>query len=71
MEFLVSPNSEILRLFFRICPPNVLKGLTQTSTRKLKVKIQFCVDSENFMKKIETLLSSIILNEVNCLNIAI
>ena len=38
------------------------KGLTQNSTPKLKVEIQFYVDSENFMKKY--------LDEVNCLNIA-
>ena len=57
--------------FFRIWPPNFFKGLTQNSIRKLKVEIQFYVDPENFMKKnIETLSSSIIFNEVNCLNIA-
>ena len=34
-------------------------------------KIQFYVDSENFIKNIEALLSSIyILNDINCLNIA-
>ena len=49
---------------------NFFKGLTQNSTLKLKVEIQFYVDSENFMKNIETLLSFIIFNEVNCLNIA-
>ena len=36
---------------FRIWPPNFLKGLTQNSTLKLKVDIQFYVHSENFMKK--------------------
>ena len=36
---------------FRIWPPNFFKGLTQNSTLKLKVEIQFYVDSENFMKK--------------------
>ena len=36
---------------FRIWPPNFFKGLTQNSSRKLKVEIQFYVDSENFMKK--------------------
>ena len=35
----------------------------------IKAEIIFYVDSENFMKNIETLLSSIIFNEVNCLNV--
>ena len=44
---------------------------TQKSTPKLKVETQFYVDSENFIKNIEALLSSIyILNDINCLNIA-
>ena len=30
------------------------KGLTQNYTPKLKVEIQFNVDSKNFMKNIET-----------------
>ena len=30
---------------------NFFKGLTQNSTRKLKVEIQFYVDSENFMNR--------------------
>ena len=53
----------VCRAFFRIWPPNFFKGLTQNSTLKLKVEIQFYVDSENFTKNIETLLSSIICNE--------
>ena len=57
-------------LYAHIWPPIFFKGLIQNSTPKLKVEIQFCVDSENFLKNIETLLSSIIFNEVNCLNIA-
>ena len=36
---------------FRIWPLIVFKGLTQNSTRKLEVEIQFYVDSENFLKK--------------------
>ena len=47
--------------FFRIWPPIFFKGLPE---------IQFYVDFENFMKNIESLLSSIILNVINCLNIA-
>ena len=31
---------------------NFFKGLTKNSTTKLKVEIQFYVDSENFMKNI-------------------
>ena len=38
-------------LNFRIWPPNFVKSLTKNSTPKLKVEIQFYVDSENFMKK--------------------
>ena len=56
--------------YFRIWPPIFFKDLIQNSTPKLKVEIQFYVDSENFIKNIETLLSSIIFNKVNCLNIA-
>ena len=36
---------------FRIWPPILFKGLTQIFIPKLKVEIQFYVDSENFMKK--------------------
>ena len=31
--------------------PKKFKGLTQNSTPKMKVEIQFYVDSENFIKK--------------------
>ena len=55
---------------FQNLAAKILKGLTQNSTQKLKVEIKLCVDSENFMKNIKTLLSSIILNECNCLNIS-
>ena len=58
------------RAFFRIWPPYCFEGLTQNSVPKLEVKIQFYVDSENFMKNIETLLSFIVLDEINCMNIA-
>ena len=34
-----------------IWPPNFFRSLTQNSVPKLKVKIRFYVDSENFMKK--------------------
>ena len=50
------PNSEIWRAIFRIWPPKFFKGLTQNSTTKLKVEIQFYVYSENFMKKYRNLI---------------
>ena len=44
---------EVLRMVkpkkFGIWPPNFFKGLTQNSVTKLKVEMQFYVDSENFM----------------------
>ena len=44
---------EVLRMVkpkkFGIWPPNFFKGLTQNSVPKLKVEMQFYVDSENFM----------------------
>ena len=52
------PNSEKRPASFRIWPP------------KHKVEIKFYVDSENFIKSIETLLISIVLNEINCADIA-
>ena len=63
-------NSEKCPANFRIWRQIFFKGLIQNSIPKLKVEIQFYVDSENFMKNIEILLSSIIFNEVNCLEIA-
>ena len=45
---------EIWRLnsgIFENLAANFFQGLTQNSIRKLKVDIQFYVDSENFMKK--------------------
>ena len=44
-------NSEIFQAFFQNLATKNFKGLTQTSTTKLKVEIQFYIDSENFMKK--------------------
>ena len=53
-----------------IWPPNIFKGLTQNSVPKLKVEMRFYVDSENFIKNIETLLSFIVLSEISFTNIA-
>ena len=52
----------------KICRELSEFGLTQNYTPELKVEIRFYVDSENFMKNIETLLSYIVLNEINCVN---
>ena len=62
------PNSEICRAFFRIWPPNFLKGLTQNSIPKFRSKL----NSTLILKNIGTLglLSSIVMNEINCVNIA-
>ena len=40
-----------LTLYGRYFAANFFKGLTQNSTPKFKVEIQFYVDSKNFMKK--------------------
>ena len=45
------PNSEKMPGKFQNLAAKFFKGLTQNSTSKLKVEIQFYTDSENFMKK--------------------
>ena len=47
----ILPKTKQMPGKFQYLAANFFKGLTQNSTRKLKVEIQFNVDSENFMKK--------------------
>ena len=63
-------NFEICLKFFQNLATKFFKGLDQNSTPKLKVEMQFYVDSENFTKNYETLLNSIVLNKINFVNIA-
>ena len=44
-------DTKLKHILIRIWPPHFFDGLYQNSTWKLKVEIQFHIDSENFMKK--------------------